>query len=139
MLEGGALTRPRRDEPRRRPQRLGLVAEPGLVQRRLGLAHEPVARRLGPAQAERGDEGRLVAAGVLAGAFAEFGLVALGVENVVGDLEGGAQRSAITRQGDARWLRRRGDDRPGLDREGQKRAGLHRLQPKDRVAVKRDR
>jgi hypothetical protein len=39
-------------------------------------------------EAEGGDIGRLVARGVLAGAFAELSLVAFVVGNVVGDLEG---------------------------------------------------
>ena len=59
---------------------------------------EFVARALGAVEAERADQRTLVAAGVLARLLAQRRGVALGVENVVGDLKGRAQRETIVDQ-----------------------------------------
>ena len=72
--------RPRRGPPRRRP--------PSPSRR----APRVPTRALEP---QRRDERRLVPVGVLARALAERGRVAFGVEQVVGDLERGADRRAI--------------------------------------------
>ncbi len=70
--------------------------------------------------------------GVLAGAFAKRRGVAFRVENVVGDLKRRADRAPIGRERRARRRVSAGKPRPGLDAESEQRAGLHRLQLRDR-------
>ena len=53
------------------------------------------------------------------------------VEEVVGDLEGGAERLPIGAESLSRRRIRSGEDRAGLDRKGEERAGLHRLEAPD--------
>ena len=65
--------------------------------------HQPASPQLErranrPSSSQRGDEGRLVARGVLAGALCRARAVAFGVEHVVGDLERGAERLAVAQQ-----------------------------------------
>ena len=86
------------------------------------------ARALGAEQAE---EGFLAAPLVLAQLLAGDRLVALGVEQVVGDLEGEAEVAGIAAQSGPAFGRDAPEDRAGLDRAGDQRAGLERLQPRD--------
>src|SRR5262249_53273041 len=80
----------RRNEARRRLEHLAVAAE--RRERRLGFADqgvEPAPRRLRP---QHTDQRRLVGGGILAGGLADSGRIAFEVEQVVGDLEGFAER-----------------------------------------------
>ena len=78
------------------------------IERADGLLRQSVAALARGLKAERGDERRLVAIGVLAGAFAERRFIGFDIENIVGDLKRRAERLAIARQRRAVPLHRRG-------------------------------
>ena len=77
------------------------------------------------------DERRLAFLGILAGALADGIGARPAVEEVVGDLEGGAERLPIGAESLSRRGIRPGEDGAGLDRKGEERAGLHRLEAPD--------
>ncbi len=93
------------------------------------------ARALG---AEQRDEGLPCRASrILAQRLAGGGLVALDVEQVVGDLEGEADVAGITPQLVRAFDRDPAHDRARLEAEADQRAGLELLQPGDRRQVER--
>src|SRR5262245_495855 len=117
------------DEPRRRAQHVGSCAE---HRERRVTAREQVAHALlGAVDAELGDEGGLAERRVRAGRLAECGRVALDIEQVVGDLEGLAERFAEIVQRLIFLLRRLAEQRAGDAAKAQERAGLHLLQARD--------
>src|SRR4051812_33558256 len=73
-------------------------AEAALLERGDRLLRKSIASFAGSVDAERSNERCLVAAGILAGALAERGLVAFFIQNVVSDLKRGAKRRTIARQ-----------------------------------------
>ncbi len=124
------------DEAGGGPQGVGAGAERG--EQRVGLgdeAGEVAAGRLHPVQR---DEGRLAAFGVLGGGLAEGRRIALDIEEVVGELEGEADRAPEGGKGGVLVGARLAEDRPGLGGKGDEGAGLHRLQAADRGLVERD-
>ena len=98
-----------------------------------GRLRESVALVARFRQAENGDQRRLVAVGVLAGALSQSLFVAFCIENIVGHLERRAERRAESAE--RRFLRsiRAADNRAGLDRVMQQRAGLHRLHQRNKA------
>src|SRR6202011_4844065 len=74
---------------------------------------------------------------VLAGLLAERGGVTFDVEQIVGDLEGFAERAAVVVERLIFLWRGLAEDRAGNAAIAQQRAGLHLLQPRDidRLAV----
>ena len=79
----------------------------------------------------------LPSAASCAGRLAERSRIALDVEQIVGDLEGFAERAAVIVERLVFVLRGLAEDRAGDAAEAQQRAGLHLLQPRhvDRLAV----
>ncbi len=61
-----------------------------------GLLRQSIATLARCVEPDRSNKRRLVAIGVLAGAFAERRFVGLDIQNIVGNLKGRAQRLAIT-------------------------------------------
>ncbi|CAH1676387.1 hypothetical protein CHELA1G11_14123 [Hyphomicrobiales bacterium] len=76
-------------------------------------------------------QGSLALVGILGRALAHRHLVGLPIEHVVGDLESGAERLAVGRQGAPLVGRRLTENGAGLDGEGEQRTGLHGLQGAD--------
>src|SRR6202011_1878295 len=68
---------------------------------------------------------------VLAGLLAERGGVTFDVEQIVGDLEGFAERAAVVVERLIFLWRGLAEDRAGNAAVAQQRAGLHLLQPRD--------
>ena len=133
----------------RRPQFFRIATKRAVARNMSPLAPTPAAStaeiasstrrsssRRAPSSTERSDQRALVLTGVLAGAFAERRRVAFHVENVVGDLKRGANRAPISGKRRTRCRVRACQDRPRLDAELQKRAGLHRLQAPDLLEPK---
>src|SRR6187402_192615 len=81
------------DEPRRGAQHLTFGAKDR--ERGVGFRQEIAHALLGAVDSELGDEGGLAEGGVLPGLLAERGRIALDVEQIVGDLEGLAERAAV--------------------------------------------
>ncbi len=79
---------------------------------------------------------RLAGGGVLLRRLAHLGGVGRQVEQIVGKLEGKADRRAEFGQPFAVGGRRAGNDRASLAGEADERAGLHRLQPDDACFVR---
>src|SRR5579872_2872689 len=97
---------PFRDESRALDEDAGSGAE--WCQRLLGLGHQLAKSRLRAGDAEHAHHGGLAGLGVFAGRFADQRGVAFEIEEVVGDLEGLADRNAIAveRRTLAFWGRR---------------------------------
>ena len=123
------------DEARGRAQHIALGAEDR--ERLVGARQQVAHALLGAVDAELGDEGGLAERRVLSGLLAERRRVALDVEQVVGDLEGFAERAAVIVERLVFLLRGLAEDRAGNAAKAQQRAGLHLLQPRhvDRLAV----
>src|SRR6202051_3536003 len=81
------------NESRGGAQHLAFFAEGR--ERGIGARQKIAHALLGAVDPELGDEGGLAQGGVLAGLFAERRRVAFDVEQIVGDLEGLAERAAI--------------------------------------------
>ena len=92
------------------------------------LAGQHIGLGARPFEAQDRDKRRLAGFGVLADLLADLGLVALGVEQVVGDLEGEAEVVGVGVQGVPRALRSLAQDRSGLASESDELAGLEALQ-----------
>ena len=97
------------DEARGGAQHVALGAEDR--QRRIGARQQVAHALLGAVDAELGDEGGLAERRILAGRLAERRGVALDVEQVVGDLEGFAERAAVIVE---RLVFRYGEDWPRI-------------------------
>ena len=95
------------------------------------LVDQPGGLLLGALGPEQAEEGLLARLAVLAQLLAGQRLVALGVEQIVGDLEGEADITGIAAQPGAALRRKLGEDRAAFHRAGDQRAGLHRLEPSD--------
>src|ERR1700730_17087414 len=117
------------DEPRRGAQHVAFGAEDR--QRGVGLGEQVAHALFGAVDPELGDEGGFAQGGVLPGLLAERCRVALDVEQIVGDLEGLAERMAVIVE--RLMLCRRGlpEDRAGDAAIAEQRAGLHLLQAGD--------
>src|SRR5437879_5552522 len=123
------------DESRGGAQHVTLGAEDG--ERGIGARQQIPYPLLGAVDPELGDEGGLAQSRVLTGLLAERGRVALDVEQIVGDLEGFAERAAVIVERLIFLLRGLAEDRAGDAAIAQQRAGLHLLHPRDvdRLAV----
>jgi len=88
-------------EAGRRAQDVRFAAE--RHQRAFGFRHQGGEPRVRALDAEQGDQRRLAGGGVLAGGLAERRRIALDVEQIVGDLEGLADRRAIAIERGAPW------------------------------------
>ena len=93
-----------------------------------------LARAVG---AEQGHKGRLAGIGILVQLLAGRFLVALMVEEVVGDLEGEADVASIAAIAGAAFVGDAAHDHRRLDRIFDQRAGLQLLQPGDCLEVER--
>src|ERR1700730_2029794 len=122
-------------EPRRGAQYLALGTEDR--ERLVGARQQVAHALLGAVDAELGDEGGLAERCVLPGLLAERRRVAFDVEQVVGDLEGFAERAAVIVERLVLLLRGLAQDRTRNAAKAQQRAGLHLLQPRhvDRLAI----
>ena len=90
-LPGAGQISPRGDETRGGAQTIGFRFE--RRQRGVGLGDQCGEPGVRAVDAERGDERRLAGGGILAGCLPSRAGVALDVEQVVGDLEGLAERA----------------------------------------------
>src|SRR5512145_109562 len=116
-------------ETRDRAQRVRLLLEQIKVpDRLLGQEARLVARAL---HAQERDEIRLAGGAVLTGRLAGRRGVALGVDEVVGDLEGEAEIVRIGPERLSRRLSRMPQHRPRLAGAGDQRPGLQALQARD--------
>src|SRR5262249_46235577 len=88
-----ALVLPLGDEARGGAQHVAAVAEDR--QRGIAARQEVTDALLGAIDAELGDEGGFAERRVGAGRLAERGGIALDIEQIVGDLEGFAERAAV--------------------------------------------
>src|SRR5262249_6607463 len=122
------LTLPFGDEARGGAQHVA----PGAEDRQRGIAarQEIADALLGAVDAKLRDGGGLAQRRILAGLFAKSGGIALDVEQVVGDLEGFAQRAAVIVERLMLLLRGLAEDRARDTAIAQQRAGLHLLQPR---------
>ena len=92
------------------------------------LLRQTIAQLAGGLYAQRADQRALVAARVLGDALAHGRLVALGVQNIVGDLERGAKRLSIGDQRGALIGVGAGKNSARFRPKAQQCPGLHRLQ-----------
>src|SRR5579863_2728885 len=108
-------------------QHLALGAEDR--QRRIGARQQIANTLFGPIDPKLSDKSGFAERRVLTGLLTERGGVALDVEQVVGDLEGFAERAAVIVERLIFAGRRLAEDRARDTAKAQQRAGLHLLQP----------
>ncbi len=102
---------------------------------RYRLVNQQLSLRSGALRPEYRDESGLSGRGVRADGLPSLGRGAFDIKKIVGDLEGEPQIVGIAAQRNSGLTGRLSENRSGLAREGDQRAGLHSLQSGDRADV----
>ena len=135
MRMGLLLMIPLDGEASDRAQQVGLRAEAMKVLDCLG--DEQIRLLSGALHPEQRNEGFLARSLVLPHALARLLLLALDIEDVVGDLESKANITGIAAQGTPSFSGEPAHDPPGFKAEADKGPGLELLQPSDRGDIQR--
>src|SRR5438874_931180 len=114
------------DEPRRLAKDRGPLVE--RRERRFGLGDELREPRTRRHHAVERYESRLALCGVLTGRLADGCSFALDIEEIVGDLEGLADRAAVEHEKATLVRGRAAEHGPHVDSSRKQRAGLHGLE-----------
>src|SRR5262249_46764075 len=122
LLSGRSLG----DEASSGAQGIGLCTK--RRQRGVGLRNQFLEARSRSVGSKRAHQCRLAGSGILAGGFTERLGVALDIEQIVGNLEGLANRHAIAINTVERCSVSLSENRPGAAGKADQRPGFHRLQ-----------